>query len=113
MTFNSEKLPINRNRKYASYTYQVKGNAWECLTSSKPVVPEFTFPVAVVLLHLLTQHGRLKDHLFKIQLKDTSTSTLCDSGESMDEDHIDKCTALLSFNSIVFKYWEARSRLMD
>ncbi|GFV41777.1 uncharacterized protein TNCV_3629281 [Trichonephila clavipes] len=72
-------------RRFAPYlSNEAKGKAWECLTSSMPVIPEFSRHVAVALFRLLTGHDCLNANIFKIRLKDTSASTVCNSGEPMD-----------------------------
>ncbi|GFW49966.1 uncharacterized protein TNCV_2315481 [Trichonephila clavipes] len=79
----SSKLLIKLKVKwrFASYlSNEDKGKAWEYLTSSKPVIPEFPRPVAVTLFHLFTAQDCSNAHLFEIQPKETSACTLCNSG---------------------------------
>ncbi|GFY36568.1 hypothetical protein TNCV_27731 [Trichonephila clavipes] len=65
------------------YQMILKESLGGCLISSKPVIPDFSLPVAVVLFLFLTGHDCLNAHLLKIRLKDTSADN---SGESLCKD---------------------------
>ncbi|GFS47930.1 hypothetical protein TNCV_3598991 [Trichonephila clavipes] len=59
---------------------------------------------AVAHFKLLTGHGCLRSHLYRIGIANSPDCTLCDSGHPMTGEHLVVCPALISLDSTVEKY---------
>ncbi|GBM71494.1 hypothetical protein AVEN_243106-1 [Araneus ventricosus] len=65
---------------------------------------------AVAAFLLTTGHDCLATHLHRLGISTKPFSSLCDSGEVMERDHLLRCGALQGLTE-VSRYWEARALL--